>query len=36
MATIKLEEIILDEAQDEEFTNGRGDGPTEPPKGGKE
>ena len=36
MATIKLEEIILDEAQDEEFTNGRGEGPMDPPKDGGE
>lgn len=31
MAT-ELVDIILDEEQDKEFTNGRGDGPKEPPK----
>lgn len=31
MATEKLEEIILTEEQDKEFTNGRGDMPEEIP-----
>lgn len=32
MATEKVEEIILNEEQDKEFTNGRGDGSMESPK----
>lgn len=36
MATEKIEEIILDENQDKEFTNGRGEGPMKPPKDGGE
>lgn len=31
MATEAVD-IILDEEQDKEFSNGRGDGPKEPPK----
>lgn len=30
MATEKVEEFILTEEQDKEFTNGKGDGPVEP------
>lgn len=30
MATQPIEEIILNEEQDKEFTNGKGDAPVEP------
>ena len=36
MATEKVEEIILTEEQDKEFTDGRGDMPKEPPKKGED
>ena len=35
MATQNVD-IVLNEEQDKEFTNGRGDGPKEPPKPEKE